>query len=93
MRSYLFAVTAAIVLLTAIGIVSPSLAQDYPWCLQGRTWGYPGNCQFSTYWQCEATASGTFSYCGINPVLRMRVSIAVIIIDAATENGKSDGAN
>ena len=67
MRSYLFAVTAAIVLLTAIGIVSPSLAQDYPWCLQGRTWGYPGNCQFSTYWQCEATASGTFSYCGINP--------------------------
>ena len=37
------------------------------WCLQGRDWGYPGNCQFATYPQCMATASGTFSYCGINP--------------------------
>ncbi|MCD9824063.1 DUF3551 domain-containing protein [Bradyrhizobium japonicum] len=38
------------------------------YCLQGRTWGYPGNCQFSTYDQCMATASGTYAYCGINPV-------------------------
>jgi hypothetical protein len=37
------------------------------YCLQGRTWGYPGNCQFSTYEACAATASGTFSYCGIDP--------------------------
>src|SRR5262249_38993182 len=37
------------------------------WCLQGRDWGYPGNCQFATYQQCMATASGTLSYCGINP--------------------------
>jgi hypothetical protein len=37
------------------------------YCLQGRDWGYPGNCQFSSYAQCMATASGTFSYCGINP--------------------------
>ena len=37
------------------------------YCLQGRIWGYPGNCQFSSYAQCMATASGTFSYCGINP--------------------------
>jgi hypothetical protein len=66
MRSYLFALTAAIAL-SGVGIISPAAAQDYPWCLQGRDWGYPGNCQFSFYWQCEATASGTFSYCGINP--------------------------
>lgn len=46
---------------------SAALAHDYPYCLQGRDWGYPGNCQFSSYAQCEATASGTFSYCGINP--------------------------
>ncbi|MFB9261769.1 DUF3551 domain-containing protein [Bradyrhizobium erythrophlei] len=38
------------------------------YCLQGRSWGYPGNCQFSTYSQCMATASGTYVYCGINPV-------------------------
>jgi Protein of unknown function (DUF3551) len=37
------------------------------WCLQGRDWGYPGNCQFASYQQCMATASGTLSYCGINP--------------------------
>jgi Protein of unknown function (DUF3551) len=37
------------------------------YCLQGKDWGYPGLCQFSTYQECLATASGTFSYCGINP--------------------------
>ncbi|MEN3351325.1 MAG: hypothetical protein V7632_4960 [Bradyrhizobium sp.] len=36
-------------------------------CLQGRIWGYPGNCQFATYGQCMATASGTDAYCDINP--------------------------
>jgi hypothetical protein len=57
--------TAAIV--AGCGFSSPvSAAQDH-YCLQGRQWGYPGNCQFSTYQQCMATASGTDSSCGINP--------------------------
>ncbi|MEN3288356.1 MAG: hypothetical protein V7634_2656 [Bradyrhizobium sp.] len=42
-------------------------AQDYPYCLQGLRWGYPGNCEFQTYEQCRATASGTIDDCGINP--------------------------
>ena len=37
------------------------------YCLQGVIWGYPGNCQFSTYEQCMATASGTVAYCDVNP--------------------------
>jgi hypothetical protein len=37
------------------------------YCLQGKIWGYPGNCQFATYQQCAVTASGTDAYCGINP--------------------------
>ena len=37
------------------------------YCLQGRQWGFPGNCQFSNYAQCMATASGTEAGCGINP--------------------------
>lgn len=37
------------------------------YCLQGRIWGYPGNCQFSTYEQCSASASGTDAYCDVNP--------------------------
>jgi hypothetical protein len=45
--------------------------QDGYWgaryCLQGIDWGYPGLCQFSTYQSCMATASGTVSYCGLNP--------------------------
>ncbi len=45
----------------------PPAPQDL-YCLQGRTWGYPGNCQFSTYAQCMTSASGTNAYCGINPI-------------------------
>jgi hypothetical protein len=37
------------------------------YCLQGRQMGYPGNCMFSSYAQCMATASGTNNGCGINP--------------------------
>ncbi len=37
------------------------------YCLQGRMWGYPGDCHFSSYAQCMSTASGTDAYCGINP--------------------------
>ena len=37
------------------------------YCLQGRIWGYPGNCQFSSYQQCLASASGTNAGCGLNP--------------------------
>ncbi|MET4359293.1 hypothetical protein ABIC08_009270 [Bradyrhizobium sp. RT9b] len=43
-------------------------ARQDVYCLQGRTWGYPGNCQFSTYDQCMASASGTLAYCGMNPI-------------------------
>nr|WP_249153410.1 DUF3551 domain-containing protein [Bradyrhizobium diazoefficiens] len=44
----------------------PTGIQDR-YCLQGQRWGYPGNCQFSTYSQCMATASGTIDGCGLNP--------------------------
>jgi Protein of unknown function (DUF3551) len=53
--------------LVSVWASSPALAQDYKYCLQGREWGYPGNCQFTSYRQCMATASGTDAYCGINP--------------------------
>ena len=48
---------------------TPAPAETGPdsYCLQGRVWGYPGNCQFSSYTQCMATASGTDAFCGINP--------------------------
>ena len=37
------------------------------YCLQGRQMGNRGNCMFSSYAQCMATASGTNNGCGINP--------------------------
>jgi hypothetical protein len=37
------------------------------YCLQGRNKGYPGDCQYSSYAQCAATASGQGGSCGINP--------------------------
>jgi hypothetical protein len=47
--------------------VSASAQPHDLYCLQGKIWGYPGNCQFSTYEQCSASASGTNAYCDVNP--------------------------
>ncbi|MGY4623274.1 uncharacterized protein (DUF2147 family) [Bradyrhizobium sp. USDA 4486] len=57
---------AALSLMASLGASTAALAQDR-YCLQGRIWGYPGNCQFASYAQCMASASGTNAYCGINP--------------------------
>ena len=37
-----------------VGPTSPAPAETGPgsYCLQGCQWGYPGNCQFSSYAQC-----------------------------------------
>jgi hypothetical protein len=56
--------TATILVLAA----APAQARDYPYCLQGGDWGYPGNCNFTSYQQCMITASGTRAGCGVNPV-------------------------
>lgn len=64
-RRAVFAVLSAASVLATIGSISPAAAA--PYCLQGRQWGYPGNCQFQTRRQCEASASGTLAHCGINP--------------------------
>lgn len=64
MRHLIFAAASTACILA--GTLSAAAAQDR-YCLQGKIWGYPGNCQFATYQQCEATASGTDAYCGINP--------------------------
>jgi hypothetical protein len=64
-------VQSALLLVALIALAStiqPAAAAEVAkYCLQGTQWGYPGNCQFATYQQCMATASGTDSGCGINP--------------------------
>ena len=68
-RQTSLAVLAIVAALTVAGSITSASAEAIQdrYCLQGRQWGYPGNCQFSTYQQCMATASGTNAYCGINP--------------------------
>ena len=48
---------------------APAAAYDYPWCVQGRDIGYPGDCSYRTYQQCQASASGRYAYCGANPIV------------------------
>jgi hypothetical protein len=62
----------AMMALTAAGAANlatstPAAAYDYPWCVQGRDTGIPGDCSYQTYAQCAASASGRFAYCNINP--------------------------
>ena len=70
MRRYAsLAVLATVSTMIGAGSIVPAAAQGIQdrYCLQGRQWGYPGNCQFSSYGQCMASASGTDAYCGPNP--------------------------
>ena len=68
-RHVSLAVLATISTLTAVGLISAAAGEAIQdrYCLQGCQWGHPGNCQFFSYAQCIATASGTDAYCGINP--------------------------
>jgi Protein of unknown function (DUF3551) len=68
MRKLLLAVLA----LSAAGVATlatsaPAAAYDYPWCVQGRGVGIPGDCSYQTYGQCQASASGRGLYCNSNP--------------------------
>ena len=66
MRQILLAGLSAVSLIAVALSISPAAAGSR-YCLQGRHWGHPGNCQFSTLHQCRAAASGTGSTCGLNP--------------------------
>jgi hypothetical protein len=54
------------VALATVASASANEIQDR-YCLQGDSWGGQGNCMFSTYNQCMASASSTGASCGINP--------------------------
>jgi hypothetical protein len=47
--------------------LTPAAAYDYPYCVQGRGIGIPGDCSYTSYAQCMASASGRGLYCNINP--------------------------
>lgn len=64
---------AVMAVLTASGLAmlgtapAGAVGSRYPFCIQGND--FPGltNCTFTSYEQCQATASGRFLYCVANP--------------------------
>jgi uncharacterized protein DUF3551 len=68
MRKLILAVLAATaVSAAALATSAPAAAQDYPWCLAGSQTGYPGECYYTSYPQCMASAFGRYAYCTVNP--------------------------
>ena len=67
MRSTILALSAAGVLgVAAIG-PAHAVGSRYPFCLQGNDSPGLSNCTFTSYEQCQASASGRFLYCVANP--------------------------
>lgn len=69
-RTISLAILAIASTISVAGSMSPAAAEPIQdsYCLQGRQHGYPGDCAYSSYPQCMATASGTGEGCGINPM-------------------------
>jgi hypothetical protein len=67
--------------LLALGSVSAihataATAGDYPYCIRGCSFGSGlGDCSYSTYEQCQATASGVVATCAPNPYFNQRADL------------------
>jgi hypothetical protein len=64
----LFLVLATSATIFATG-VTPVAASEYRYCLQGDDYAGAGDCEFTSYLQCQATASGRTAYCAASPYL------------------------
>lgn len=74
MRKTMFAVLTLVAAATASLLsAAPAAAYDYPYCLQGRHTGYPGDCSYPSYATCMAAASGRSASCGVNPYVAFGV--------------------
>ena len=55
----------------------PAAARDYPFCIKGCDYGAGrGECSFSSYQQCQATASGRDATCAENPYYSAKAELA-----------------
>lgn len=61
----------ALLTIAAAGALNtvPVAAQNSPFCLRGCNFGY-SDCSFSSYQQCQASASGLTGWCEANPYFR-----------------------
>jgi hypothetical protein len=64
MRTVFLALASAAIFATGL---TPAAAQNYPYCIQGDDFpGGAGECSFSSYAQCQTTASGRTAHCEPN---------------------------
>ena len=68
MRTLFLAALATSATIFATG-VTPVAAGEYRYCLQGDDFAGAGDCEFTSYQQCQATAAGRTAYCAANPYL------------------------
>jgi hypothetical protein len=68
MRSLILAALTTSATIFATG-VTPVAASEYRYCLQGDDYAGAGDCEFTSYLQCQATASGRTAYCAASPYL------------------------
>jgi hypothetical protein len=60
---------------SAIGTL-PAVARDYLFCIKGCDFGSGrGDCSFSTYQQCQASASGRDAWCAENPYFSAKAEL------------------
>ena len=67
--------------LIAIGVMAaidaaPAAAASFPFCIKGCDFGGgAGDCSFSSYQQCQATASGRDATCAANPYYNAKAEL------------------
>jgi hypothetical protein len=67
MRRFILALLATGGLAMLGSFPAEAVGSRYPFCLQGTDSPGLSNCTFTSYQQCQATASGRFLYCVANP--------------------------
>jgi hypothetical protein len=67
MRNVALALLAAGGLTTVGSAPAEAVGTRYPFCIQGDEFPGLSNCTFTSYEQCQATASGRILYCIENP--------------------------
>jgi hypothetical protein len=67
MRNAVLAVLVAGGLAMLGAVPAEAVGSRYPFCIQGDEFPGLSNCTFTSYEQCQASASGRFLYCVANP--------------------------
>ncbi|MGP9812514.1 DUF3551 domain-containing protein [Rhodopseudomonas sp. NSM] len=66
------AALASVIVAGGLFAAAPAEARDYAYCLTSPGYGYPGDCNYASYRQCMAAASGRLADCNVNPRVSFR---------------------